>query len=41
MGLVPRSVRPIEASAVADALLAAMLAGEPGMRVLASSQMQP
>ena len=40
-GLVPRSVRPIEAGAVADALLAAMLEAAPGVRVLASKDMQP
>ena len=41
MGLVPRSVRPIEATAVAGAMLAATLAGAPGVQVLASAQMQP
>ena len=41
LGLVPRSVRPIEATAVADAMLAATLAGAPGVQVLASAQMQP
>lgn len=40
MGLVPRSVRPIAAGAVAQALLAAMLEGTPGVRLLSSSDMQ-
>jgi len=39
-GLVPRGVRPIEASAVADALLAATLAGQPGVHILGSGDMQ-
>ena len=38
--LVPRSVRPIEVSKVATALLAATLDAAPGVRVLSSSQMQ-
>jgi len=40
MGLVPRSVRPIRASAVAQALLAATLAAHPGVRILSSGDMQ-
>ncbi len=40
MGLVPRSVRPISAERVAGAMLAAVLAGAPGVRVLRSGQMQ-
>lgn len=38
--LVPRSVRPIAATKVAAALLAATLEGRPGVRLLSSSQMQ-
>ena len=38
--LVPRGVRPIEAGAVARALLTATLAARPGVRVLSSAQMQ-
>ena len=41
MGLVPRSVRPIRASAVANALIAATLAAPPGVRILRSGDMQP
>lgn len=40
MGLVPKAVRPIEASAVAAALLDATLAGTPGVRLLSSAKMQ-
>ena len=40
MGLVPRGVRPIKASAVAAALLAAMLNAAPGVRILSSGDMQ-
>jgi uncharacterized protein YbjT (DUF2867 family) len=40
MGLVPRRVRPIKASAVAAALLAATLAPAPGVRILSSGDMQ-
>ena len=41
IGLVPASVRPIEASAVATAMLAAMAHARPGVRLLPSSEMQP
>ena len=40
MALVPRGVRPIQASAVARALLAATLAPRPGVRLLSSGDMQ-
>jgi uncharacterized protein YbjT (DUF2867 family) len=40
MGLVPRSVRPIPATSVASAMLAAMVDAAPGVRVLSSAQMQ-
>jgi len=40
MGLVPRGIRPIEASAVALALVDALLAGTPGLRLLSSAKMQ-
>jgi uncharacterized protein YbjT (DUF2867 family) len=40
MGLVPASVRPIEAHTVAQALLHATLEAAPGVRVLSSAQMQ-
>jgi len=40
MGLVPRGVRPIQANAVATALLAATLAAKPGVRILSSGDMQ-
>ena len=40
MWLVPRAVRPIAATKVAAALLAATLEAQPGVRVLSSSQMQ-
>ena len=38
--IMPRSVRPIPAGAVASALLAAMLDAKPGVRVLKSGEMQ-
>ena len=41
MGLVPKSVRPIAAADVASAMLAANMAGAPGLRILSSAQMQP
>ena len=40
MTLVPRGVRPIAARNVADALLAATLASQPGVRILSSGDMQ-
>ena len=40
MRLVPAGVRPIQAGAVARALLSANLAGEPGEHILASAAMQ-
>ena len=40
MALVPRGVRPIRADAVAAALLAAMLAAQPGVTILGSGDMQ-
>ena len=40
MGFVPKGVRPIQASAVAAAMLAATLAGSRGVRVLVSADMQ-
>ncbi len=40
-GLIPAGVRPISASAVAKALVAATLQAEPGVRVLASRELQP
>jgi uncharacterized protein YbjT (DUF2867 family) len=40
MGLVPRGVRPIHAADVANALLAATLAGRPGVQLLSSGAMQ-
>lgn len=40
MGLVPKSVRPIEASAVAAALVDATLSGNPGVHLLSSARMQ-
>jgi len=40
MGLVPRDVRPIRASAVAQALLASTLAAKPGVNRLSSGDMQ-
>jgi uncharacterized protein YbjT (DUF2867 family) len=39
--LVPRGVRPIKARDVAAAMLAAALAGKPGVHVLSSGAMQP
>jgi uncharacterized protein YbjT (DUF2867 family) len=39
--MVPRAVRPIDAHAVASALLTATLAAKPGVRVLKSEAMQP
>ncbi len=38
--MVPKAVRPIEAGAVASALLAAILAAKPGVLVLKSGEMQ-
>jgi hypothetical protein len=40
MWMVPKGVRPIQASAVASAMLAATLAGKPGLKLLSSGQMQ-
>jgi len=40
LSLVPRSIRPVLASDVAAALVAAVGAGSPGVRILASAQMQ-
>jgi uncharacterized protein YbjT (DUF2867 family) len=40
MGLIPRMVRPITARDVAAALIAATLAGKPGVQLLPSSRMQ-
>jgi uncharacterized protein YbjT (DUF2867 family) len=40
MGLVPRSVRPIEAAAVARAMLRGTLDAKPGVLILSSAQMQ-
>jgi len=40
MGLVPKGVRPIQAGAVAQAMLSATLAGVRGVRVLGSADMQ-
>jgi len=40
MGLVPKGVRPIQASAVAKAMLAASFEARPGIRILSSAQMQ-
>ena len=40
LGLVPRSVRPIEASTVASALLHATLHARPGTRLMSSGEMQ-
>jgi uncharacterized protein YbjT (DUF2867 family) len=37
---MPKSVRPIDAGAVASAMLATILAGKPGVRILTSSAMQ-
>ena len=41
IALVPRSVRPIEAAAVARALLHGTLNARPGVHILSSAQMQP
>ena len=41
MTLVPRGVRPIRADAVAGALVTALLAASPGVRILSSADMQP
>ncbi|MBC7480671.1 MAG: NAD(P)H-binding protein [Rhizobacter sp.] len=40
MGLVPKGVRPIQASAVAKAMLAASFEAVPGVRILGSARMQ-
>jgi uncharacterized protein YbjT (DUF2867 family) len=40
MGLVPAGVRPIAAKTVATALVDATLAGNPGVRILSSREMQ-
>jgi uncharacterized protein YbjT (DUF2867 family) len=40
MGLVPRSVRPIAATSVASAMVAAMIETKPGVRILSSAEMQ-
>ncbi|KNZ30933.1 MAG: hypothetical protein AD742_19880 [Methylibium sp. NZG] len=40
MRLVPAGVRPIHADAVAGAMLAALLAGRPGVQILSSAEMQ-
>jgi uncharacterized protein YbjT (DUF2867 family) len=40
MNLVPKTIRPIRATDVAAALVAATLAGDPGLRLLSSAQMQ-
>lgn len=40
MGLVPASVRPIQARQVAQAMLVALRDAKPGVRVLSSAQMQ-
>ena len=40
MGLVPKGVRPIQASAVANAMLVASFEAVPGVRILSSAQMQ-
>jgi len=41
LGWVPARVRPIRAQDVADAMLRAALEASPGVRILASSEMQP
>lgn len=41
LGWVPARVRPIRAQDVADAMLLAALEASPGVRILASSEMQP
>jgi hypothetical protein len=38
--MVPKGLRPIQARAVASALLTAILAAKPGVRVLKSGAMQ-
>jgi len=40
LGLVPRSVRPVEAECVAQALLDALVHARPGVHILSSAQMQ-
>ena len=40
MGLVPRSVRPIAATSVADAMVSTMIEAQPGVHILSSAQMQ-
>ncbi len=40
MGLIPKSVRPIDASTVAKAMLTANLSGNPGVHILGSGSMQ-
>ena len=40
MGWIPKSVRPIEASTVAQAMLTANLSGKPGVHILGSGAMQ-
>ena len=40
MGLIPKSVRPINAGTVASAMLTANLSGNPGAHILASGAMQ-
>ena len=40
MGLIPKSVRPIDASTVASAMLTANLSGNPGVHTLGSGAMQ-
>jgi uncharacterized protein YbjT (DUF2867 family) len=39
--LLPRAWRPIRAEAVAEALIAAVQEGKPGLRVISSADMQP
>jgi hypothetical protein len=40
MGLVPRTLRPIQAADVAAALVDSLRAARPGIRILTSTQMQ-
>ena len=40
VGLIPKSVRPIDASTVAKAILTANLSGKPGVHILGSGAMQ-
>ena len=40
MGLIPKSVRPIDASTVAKAILTENLSGKPGVHILGSGAMQ-